>query len=1131
MPLVSQRIDNLLNGVSGQPEALRASSQGTSQVNALDGPRGKQKRPPSVHVSKIDSDPSGYDSAFIHDIHREEDEKYRLIVANGAVRAYDLLTGDEYPVNALPGASAYLTDGDFRALTLGDSTVLVNRRKTVGHLLSVTPAPVHEALVYVRQADFATSYIVSLDGVRVAFATTPASSPQAREKINTDTIATTLFQALVSNLSGTYQFAQYGSAIHMTRVDGKDFTVTTSDGLGDQGLRVVKGAVQSFEDLPYRARNGMVVEITGAKGSSTDNYWVRYDDTDSARGDGVWRECAKPGVLTSLDPATMPHLVSLGGRYMEETKCSPAPASPLVVEGETTFVEMGYTEAPTGAVDEDTSDYLTEHGEWRRATIAAGAERVVLPYRIDTSAMQSGSTVSVVVKRVGGAGEELDRRTILAGKRLNGAFALRSPLLAGEGVETRLEYDAGETPASSSRTAALTLPGRVDREPVNWSEVQPPPWDSPNDPVSPGGATSGGGGTGAPHPPPEVVPPPDPEHGGGGIGGGGGGGGGGSGVMVPVLVSRRIAFDPAAIYPSNLTLTVTVGAETRTFSTGATRVTGEALASAMATQVEGMTLFTGSTISPGLIEVRAADAGYVPAVTVSITWDSATRALLVPKTLTSGSLVGKVVKNLTDGSNGTVTANDADTLTATLTGGSDNHFEDGDVLVVVGTGTYFTFGPAPWATRDVGDLDLCPWPSFLGRKITEPFFTEGRLGFVSGESVILSASGDLFRFFRQTITDLLADDYIDVSSAHPEISNFHSVLLWNEGVYLFSDKGQFRLDGEPVLTPTTVQLRKVSSYENSSRVRPLAAGGRLFLTRKRGGACQVMEYQHPQDYAAFAEDISLHIPRYIRGGPLDIVGDGALGFVALLSDDDRRSLYIFSYVYGGNGERLQASWGRWDFPLGTTILYATMSGGVLSMVCKRADGVYLEAVDLSEEADVHLDRRFEMTAGTYNGSVTSWALPYSAPVDSSEGEIVVVRQDTGEELVCSRPSASTVAVAGNYSAVAVSIGVRYTWEYTPTTLFLRDEAGRPVLQGRLTVRYVDIGCGDATGIETILAVRGRADNTSVLPAVGPDGDSIRVPVHAHNTDVTLTLRDSTSGPCTLLGLAWEGTYINRSKAV
>lgn len=72
----------------------------------------------------------------------------------------------------------------------------------------------------------------------------------------------------------------------------------------------LKGTKQRFVDLPTTGQvDGDVWEIAGEASNNFDNYYVKWVAASS-----VWRETIRPGILTSLDSATMPHqLVNNGG--------------------------------------------------------------------------------------------------------------------------------------------------------------------------------------------------------------------------------------------------------------------------------------------------------------------------------------------------------------------------------------------------------------------------------------------------------------------------------------------------------------------------------------------------------------------------------------------------------------------------------------------------------------------------------------------------------------------------------------------------------------------------------------------------------------------------------------------------
>jgi hypothetical protein len=82
----------------------------------------------------------------------------------------------------------------------------------------------------------------------------------------------------------------------------------------------------------------------------------------------------------------------------------------------------------------------------------------------------------------------------------------------------------------------------------------------------------------------------------------------------------------------------------------------------------------------------------------------------------------------------------------------------------------FTFEQAEWGDRAVGDEVSIPTPSFVGETITDVFFFQNRLGFLSGENVNLSRTSEYFDFFSTTARTILDNDPIDVAASHTKVS-------------------------------------------------------------------------------------------------------------------------------------------------------------------------------------------------------------------------------------------------------------------------------------------------------------------------------------------------------------------------
>lgn len=916
MPLVSQRIESLLNGVSEQPPERRHSSEAEEQINFLSSPsHGLIRRPPAIHVAKLSGPAENYAGAHIHPVSRDESERYWVAIRSGGLEVFNRDTGESHEVLFSGSATSYLTGASegFRALTLGDTTVIVNRSKAVGTLATAAPEEQKEALVFVRQADFSTGYTITLEGEAVSHVTVDGTSAAARHKIATDYIASELYSALLANtrLNAAFNFLLIGSTIHIERKDGKDFQVSTKDGLADKGIRVVKGAVQSIEDLPYRAVDGFVVKVTGHPGSGVDDYYVAYDASETAGEAGVWRETLKPGVRTSLDPATLPHMLVRGGSLTPELTAVDAPLLPAILDG--TFVDQddGWTVNPSeGVVSAETDDLLRDHLSARRHLLSVSDDtlprKLFVNYDVDTGVMEAGTQASAVLRRkAAGSGSfvEISRKTYGAGRTWDGEYMkVEGTFNDGDELELAVEYGEGVSPAASRRALFL---GRRKGHP------QFP------------------------------------------------------GIRQRLLTTRRIDFngtlrypfrflrgrgvysllEEKRRYPAGMTVSVLLNStHTVTYTVGATDETDAQVAQGVAMAVNAHVAYTASLASVGVVEVGV-PSGAAPTIAVSYDFAPEEDAWVPGAALTPGALIGSFLVNLTDGSSGIIVANSGSVIqTSGMTGGALNRVSTGDTLVVRKAGTYFVVSPCPWRSREVGDLEKNPWPSFVDEKIREVFFIQGRLGFTHGESVCLSSTGDIFSFFRETITDLLPSDPVDITSAHALSSKFHTAETFANEMYLWSEAGQFILSGDPI-SPQTVRLDLVSRFPNRGAVRPCHMGSRMLFVRHQGGRTQVMEYMHPPQEAPSADELTVRVPTYIQGTPKVLTGDPVRG-TAFLKCTAGNTLYVFSTAFREDGIRGMSSWSRWELSGDNEIIHCAVQDGQLGILSSRLDGVHLLTLPL-----------------------------------------------------------------------------------------------------------------------------------------------------------------------------------------
>ena len=212
----------------------------------------------------------------------------------------------------------------------------------------------------------------------------------------------------------------------------------------------------------------------------------------------------------------------------------------------------------------------------------------------------------------------------------------------------------------------------------------------------------------------------------------------------------------------------------------------------------------------------------------------------------------------------------------------------------------FTLYPMPLGERTVGDDDTNPIPSFVGSSISNVFLFKSRLGFLSEDAVILSESGfggtvasatipttrQSFNFFRTTVTTLLDSDPIDVRVSNRNVTTLRAAQPFQEDLMLFSDSAQFKLSGGDILTPKTISINQVTSFDYNKSVEPLLLGAYLYFPFDRGAFSGIREYSVNANTSTFdSEEITQHVPQYVPRGLTSFTGSDSENLIALSSGD------------------------------------------------------------------------------------------------------------------------------------------------------------------------------------------------------------------------------------------------------
>ena len=316
MSLVSYAIPNLAQGISQQPDAQRDPTQGEIQINGMSSIlEGLRKRDCSETIALVSN--TDFGDAFIHSILRDNVEEYLAVITSTGIQVFDL-DGVAQTVNA-PGGYSYLSSvtnprSHVRAVTIADFTFISNTKTAPAMNTATAPATArpaaHEALIWVRAANYGQTYTVNINGTQATVQTAVApvvtsGSTVTENRISSAEIAQNLITGLGS-ISGV-TLARNGSVIHVT--SNSAITISATDARANADITAILSQVQAFTELPTIAPQGYQVEITGDPGNNFDGYYVEFTPNSGTFGEGTWSETVSPGVEYQINNTTMPHLL------------------------------------------------------------------------------------------------------------------------------------------------------------------------------------------------------------------------------------------------------------------------------------------------------------------------------------------------------------------------------------------------------------------------------------------------------------------------------------------------------------------------------------------------------------------------------------------------------------------------------------------------------------------------------------------------------------------------------------------------------------------------------------------------------------------------------------------------------
>lgn len=464
----------------------------------------------------------------------------------------------------------------------------------------------------------------------------------------------------------------------------------------------------------------------------------------------------------------------------------------------------------------------------------------------------------------------------------------------------------------------------------------------------------------------------------------------------------------------------------------------------------------------------------------------------------------------------------------------------------------FVFKALDWEPRKTGDEDSNEVPSFINNTINDLFFYRNRLGFLSGENIILSSSSDLFNFWMDSAFDVQDDDPIDTNAPNNKVSILYNAIPFSGSLYIFSGQTQFALTSDGTLSPKNARLDNITEFTSDTDVIPVGAGNSVYFVSKRADFASVNEYRVTQYYTDTkdAEDVTAHVPYYIPNDVYKMVGSSNDNLLLSLTTAEYNALYVYKYLYL-NGNRVQSSWSKWKFA--GEILGADFIGSTLYMAVKYANNeVYLESITMSyntedyratEQFRVMLDRKTEVTLTEDNCVDKQDGYLYLNVDKVFKGLSGIVQCVTEDGLLFESDTTTLKLLKGDSVDFGhkVIIGIPYTFEMTLSTIYLKekDQQGSTASlpDYRLMLRTVLFDYAESGYMKVIVndkyqyILTNKRASLYKLGTSGFETGTFKVPVRKRNVDTVIKVINDTPLPLSLIGGGYEANYTARFKNV
>tara|TARA_R100001082_G_scaffold99877_1_gene68763 strand:+ start:604 stop:4011 length:3408 start_codon:yes stop_codon:yes gene_type:complete len=1127
MASVTQKIPNFVLGKVDLPDELKAPGQVSDLVNGVpDVVTQLNKRPGSNLITTISPSTASHTKWF--NIYTTDDEQYiGQVGADGAVKIWRCSDGVEIPVDyaGITGTNkaTYLDNtelldeksSDIQALTINETTLFVNRRKTVAIKTAASeksPAQINEAFIELDQISYGKQYALDI-----------------YDLTNNSTITYTRATGLVVDENYSYSGSSNGDCKGMGRE-----TVNISTGTAIWSTSPPNGSSGGKSNLRYEMDTRCTPQPTDD--DDTDNYHDAYNPYCKLQfgGEGwttndTHQYTSQKGITTTVTVKSHVNVISRANIAMVR----PAPTSSNNEEHVSAGGILGDIKTALDAIS-GTGIKCTVVGNglhlYSKDSFGVTSPEKQL-MNISTTEVNNIADLPRVCRhgytvRVVNSGEDMDDYYLRFQAEGISADIVQTATYARSGSTVTVTTTAAHGLANGSEVILDFTSGAATDGYYTIASVPSSTTFTITDSAS---GTISSGETVTIHPArfgegvwEEVAAP----------------------GITTTLDNDTMPLQLKRVLPSTQHTIATSAVNT---STEIITIAGHGISTGDRCLYDN----GGGTTLAGLSDDTVYYAIKVDANTIKLA------------TSTSNATAGTAI-NLTG------TGNNAQTLTHgsfDINGAAETHHANGA----------FRFSYPPWGERDVGDDITNAAPSFVGYPIQKMIFFRNRIALLSAENIILSRVNDFYNFWVKTAMAISNADPIDLQSSSTFPTKLYDAVESNAGLVIFSASEQFLLSSgaEALLTPETAKITYLSSYAFNEDTKPVSLGTTLGWLNSTAKNTRFFEManastRNEPDIVEQSKSIAASFPENIT-----LVAESNENNLILFAIDSTlhtasNEIWGYKYYIQG-GKRVQSAWFRWTLP--NNVIFHTVMDDKYYVVLNTGSTYTLESFDIKRDPDtlligttpddyrVHLDTKKTVASGdlTYNAQTDVTTFTLGAGYYSSrnlsvycitDSDAAGKSYDVPASAITGTAPNETVTLPGNWKTSTVAgssttpvntdLVVGYEFEFSvelPKIYLTRVEGDkiRAETRGSLVLHRMNFDFGDVGVIDVTLKRRGRDDYTYTVESL--EWDNVlastatiaknythTIPVYDRNVNTTVILKSNHPSPATIHSMNWEGDY-------